>query len=216
MPLRALAHEIPYNIVSKMDEGSSKYMAWKLEYPQISGLENKKVEKSINKELSKTVKDFKKGLLEEAKKEYKEAEKSGVPFRQFEAQTVYSVHYSDCKVLSLTMDLYQYTGGAHGFTTRLAFNYNLETGKKLGYKDVLKDCPSYRDIIVNEIIRQIEADPDIYFPDAIDKLKGFTDEQPFYITKDGIVVYYGLYEIAPYASGIREFLIPYSAFKCCR
>ena len=216
LSLQAAADESSnINVISKTDEGSSKYIEWKLETPQIKGLQNRKVERSINKEFAKIVNDFKNRLTSEAKKSYKESEKEGFPFRKFVAQTVYSVHYLDNNTLSLTMDLYEFTGGAHGFTTRLAFNYDLKTGKKLGYQEILKGCPNYKDIIVNEIIKQIEANPDIYFEDAAETVRGFTDEQPFYITNDGIVVYYGLYEIAPYASGIREFLIPYSAFKCC-
>ncbi|TET09608.1 MAG: DUF3298 domain-containing protein [Candidatus Atribacteria bacterium] len=39
-----------------------------------------------------------------------------------------------------------------------------------------------------------------------------SEEQPFYLIEDGIVVYFGLYEIAPYASGIRYFKIPYFLF----
>ncbi|GAG31008.1 unnamed protein product, partial [marine sediment metagenome] len=42
--------------------------------------------------------------------------------------------------------------------------------------------------------------------------QSISEEQPFYLIEDGIVVYFGLYEIAPYTSGIRYFKIPYSLF----
>lgn len=110
--------------------------------------------------------------------------------------------------------MYQFTGGAHGFTTRLAFNYNLNSGKRIGYKDLFEPCVDYKNIIISEVSRRIEMNPQNYFDDALETVKKFTDEQPFYIKKRGIVVYYGLYEIAPYAAGIQEFFIPFSAFKC--
>lgn len=215
VPFQAFAHENSNpEVISRIDEGSNKYMTWKLEIPQIKGLENRKVEQSINSEFAETVISFKKELLAEAKKAYKEAKKSGYPFHPYEAVTTYAVHYLNKNLLSLTIDLYSYTGGAHGNTVRLAFNYDLKTGKKLGYKDIFKECVDYKKVIINEVTKKIMSNPGNYFPDAVETVKKFTDEQPFYITKDGIVVYYGLYEIAPYSSGIQEFFIPFSAFKC--
>jgi len=201
-------------VIGKVDKGSDKYMSWDLNTPQLTGLKNSKVEKSINKQLADTVSDFKKTLHDEAKKAYKESKKSKYPFRPFEAVAVYKVHLLNPKILSLTIDLYQYTGGAHGSTVKIAFNYDLKTGKELGYKDIFRNCVDYKKVIVDWVTRKIESNPENFFPDAIDTVKKFTDEQPFYITPDGIVVYYGLYEIAPYAAGIQEFPIPFSAFKC--
>lgn len=204
-------------VICKTDKGSDKYMSWNLAIPQLKCLKNPKVEKSINKDICDCINDFKKKLHAEAKKAYKESKGSKHEFRPFEIQTTYKVHLLTNNVLSLTVDKYQFTGGAHGFTTKVAFNYDLKTGKRIGYEDIFKNCPNYKDIIVDEIIKQIKRNPEYYFDDAIDTVKNFDpDKQPFYITKKGIVVYYGLYEIAPYASGIREFLIPFSAFKHCK
>lgn len=215
VPAQALAYNKTCpEVTSLTDQGSNKYMSWNLETPQIHGLKSPKVEKSINKELADTVKNFKKDILAQAKKAYKESKKSDYPFRPFEAQTIYKVHLLNRRILSLTIDMYSYTGGAHGNTVRAAFNYNLKTGRQLGYQDIFKKCANYKEIIVEHIVREIEKNPDNYFENAIETVKGFTDEQPFYITDKGIVVYYGLYEIAPYASGIQEFFIPFSAFKC--
>jgi hypothetical protein len=215
VPVQAFANKKACpEVTSLTDQGSNKYMSWNLETPQIHGLKSPKVEKSINKELAGTVKDFKKDILAQAKKAYKESKKPDYPFQPFEAQTVYKVHLLNKKMVSLTIDMYSYTGGAHGNTVRVAFNYNLKTGKQLGYQDIFKKCADYKDVIVQHITKEIEENPDNYFENAVETVKGFTDEQPFYITDKGIVVYYGLYEIAPYAAGIQEFFIPFSAFKC--
>lgn len=217
IPLQAaLAYEenIP-EITEQTDKGANKYMSWDLTVSQIKGLEDLKIQKNINKELLGTVNKIKKQMLRDAKKAYKESKKSEYPFRPFEMIANYDVHYLDSDIMSLTMDIYQYTGGAHGYTLKKAYNYNLKTGKKLSYQDVIKDCPNYKEILIEEITKQIKQNPDIYFENAVDTVKTFTDDQPFYITEKGIVVYYGLYEIAPYSSGIREFLIPFSLFNKC-
>ena len=215
IPVQGFAHEkCNPEVISKVDEGSNKYMSWNLTTPQLKGLANRKVERSINKEFTNTVKDFKKEVLKQAKEAYKESQENGFPFRPFEAFASYTVHLLNPKLLSLTMDLYEFTGGAHGMTYRKAWNYNLKTGKQLGYQDIFKECVDYKNTIINHVVKEIESNPEIYFEDAIETVKGFTDDQPFYITDQGIVVYYGLYEIAPYSSGIREFFIPFSAFRC--
>lgn len=214
IPFQGFAHgNSKPEIVSKVDEGSNKYMNWNLTTPQLKGLENRKVEKSINKQFKNDVNSFKKEVLKMAKEAYKESQETEYPFTPFEAYTAYDVHFLKPKLLSLTIDMYQFTGGAHGLTVRKAYNYNLETGKQLGYQDLFEDC-DYKSIIIARVSEEIQRNPEIYFDDALETVKKFTDDQPFYITKKGIVVYYGLYEIAPYAAGIREFFIPFSDCDC--
>ena len=43
--------------------------------------------------------------------------------------------------------------------------------------------------------------------------KGVNENQAYYLNRDGIIVYFQQYEIAPYSSGIREFKIPYGELK---
>jgi len=200
-------------VVTQVVKGENKFISWNLAIPQVRGLADGKVQKEINATFIKDQKAFRDDLEKQARKAYKEAQESGNPFRQFAAYTTYDTHYFSEKILSLTVDMYQYTGGAHGFTTRKAYNYNLETGAQITYKDIFGQKIDYASVIVNEVVSQIQARPEDFFPDAVETVKTFTDEQPFYLTNDGIVMYYGLYEIAPYASGIQEFLIPFSKFK---
>lgn len=200
-------------VMSKVDKGTDKYMTWNLSVPQVKDLESGKIEKKINQQIAGDINLFKKELHTEAKKAYKASKGEKYPYRPYEIQTVYSVHYFDKKIISLTVDKYQYTGGAHGSTVRQPYNYDLCSGKVLGYQDIFKEYPDYKTVIVNTISETIKQNPGDYFDDAIATVQGFSDNQPFYLTNDGIVVYYGQYEIAPYVAGIREFLIPYALFK---
>ncbi len=214
VPFQGFAHgKSNLEIVNKVDEGSNKYMNWNLNTPQLKGLEDRKIQKNINNQFKNDVNNFKKEVLTLAKEAYKGSQETGYPFNPFEADTAYDVHFLNPKLLSLTIDMYQFTGGAHGFTVRKAYNYDLKTGKQLGYEDLFPGC-DYKSIIIAEVSKEIKKNPEIYFDDALETVKKFTDDQPFYITKKGIVVYYGLYEIAPYAAGIREFFIPFSDCGC--
>lgn len=67
------------------------------------------------------------------------------------------------------------------------------------------------EILFREIERQIRQNPSLYFDDYEVLLRENFDEQNFYSTPGGLVVFYPQYSIAPYSSGIREFQFPYSA-----
>lgn len=79
-------------------------------------------------------------------------------------------------------------------------------------EDIFKKDFLYKDVINNEISRQIKKDPDRYFTGK-DGFNGINENQNFYIKNKKLVIYFELYEIAPYASGISEFVIPNKIIK---
>ncbi|KRQ87876.1 Peptidoglycan-N-acetylmuramic acid deacetylase PdaC [Caloramator mitchellensis] len=182
-----------------------------LDVPNIIGLKNLRIQRKINAMFIKDIFSFSRRIEKMALK----AQKDGVLRNPYEAYTRFKVAFNCNCILSIPVTFYEYTGGAHGNTVIKAYNLNLKNGKTLGYKDIFKKGFDYKTIIVNEIQRQIKENKnDIpYFDDALDTVAKFTDEQPFYITSEGLVVYYGLYELAPYVAGIQEFTIPYSLLK---
>lgn len=71
--------------------------------------------------------------------------------------------------------------------------------------------PDDKTYLLSEINTQIQTEPDFYFENAGELAEKTFRADRFYCTPEGIVIYYQQYDIAPYASGIPEFLIPYSA-----
>ena len=49
----------------------------------------------------------------------------------------------------------------------------------------------------------------MYFDDYFHLVRENFKPNNFYLVDEGIVIYYDLYDIAPYAAGIRTFLIPF-------
>ena len=115
-------------------------------------------------------------------------------------------------IISFYIDYYQFSGGAHGITNRIAYNVEKSTGNEIQLKDIFKDNYNYKDVINKEINRQISKDPDRYFTGK-DGFNGIDDNQNFYIKNNTVVIYFGLYAIAPYASGISEFIISNNLFE---
>ncbi|MDD4583391.1 MAG: RsiV family protein, partial [Eubacteriales bacterium] len=58
--------------------------------------------------------------------------------------------------------------------------------------------------VVNKIIKEIEGN-DSYFETAVETVNSYGGNFNFLINGDQIIVYFPLYEIAPYAAGIQGF-----------
>jgi hypothetical protein len=150
-------------------------------------------------------------LQTESEKYLQDAKEEGWEIRKYSATIYYIAHYQKDDLLSFSVFYYSYTLGAHGHTLQRAYNFNLLNGEEILLSDILKEKKNYVDIINQEIRKQIELNPQEYFSDW-SVFQSISEEHPFYLIEDGIVVYFGLYEIAPYSSGIRYFKIPYSLF----
>ena len=62
---------------------------------------------------------------------------------------------------------------------------------------MFKPGVDYKEIVNNFITEEINNNPEIYFK-GDEGFKRISENQSFYIDEDGIVIYFGLYEIAPY------------------
>ncbi len=95
-----------------------------------------------------------------------------------------------------------------------SYNYNLINGKKLKLSDMFKKDIDYKKIVNEYINHVISQNPDIYFQGE-DGFKGIKEDQSFYIENDAIVIYFSLYEIAPYYVGIPKFKMEFDKFPTC-
>ncbi|AOR23820.1 DUF3298 and DUF4163 domain-containing protein [Clostridium taeniosporum] len=112
---------------------------------------------------------------------------------------------------SLYMDIYSYTGGAHGNTLRNAYTIDNNTKDLLSLNNLFVNGYNYKKIINSEILKQITSNPENFFISS-KNFEGINDNANFYINGDNLVIYYQQYEIAPYCVGIPEFKIPLKLF----
>lgn len=181
-----------------------------LSIPQFTGLKNEQVQSAINEQFTKDAKALQDAMEPEARAFKKDCELGGYPFRPYALWSSCQKYYENGTVLSLYIDYYRYTGGAHGLTERRAYNYNLSTGEDLELKDLFQTGYDFRTVINEQIKKKIAAEPEYYFTGDM----GFKDinEKNFYIENNCLVFYFNQYEIAPYAAGIREFRVPLELF----
>ncbi|MCI9070508.1 DUF3298 and DUF4163 domain-containing protein [Clostridium sp.] len=194
-------------INDKIYKSKNNYLDINVIIPQLSETNNKEKENLINDEIINWTENWINEVKQIADEYFKD---NPAPLMPYQLYARYKVT-NNSDVISFYIDYYQFSGGAHGVTTRMAYNVDNLTGNKIQLKDMFKDNYNYKDIINKEINRQISKDPDRYFSGK-DGFNGIVDNQNFYVKNNTIVIYFGLYEIAPYASGISEFIIPNKLF----
>ena len=166
---------------------------------------NKDIEKYINDKIRKDIMEFYDKSKIEAKNYL-----SSLPNldEKFVANVDFEVKKNSDNILSINVRYYKYSGGAHGYYEDISYNLDMRSGKLLNLSELFKDGSDYKKVIDDEIRRQIEniIKNDKEY-EGVYQFNGIKPNNKFYIQDDNIVIYFDLYEIAPYAAGQPEFLI---------
>lgn len=145
--------------------------------------------------------------------DYMNAVKNDYPFHNYEVYAEYEITFNRGCVISLYFDKYEYTGGAHGMTVREGDSWNLLQGERITLEELYTgntDLKEYVTSIVNgQIEANIQAGNNYYFDNYKELVVENFNPRDFYLTEEGVVIFYQLYDIAPYSSGILTFTIPY-------
>jgi hypothetical protein len=165
-------------------------------YPEVDGLADPAIQDSINLAL--------KGIFTDARKDLTLANQTTVD-DSFSAKLLKNL-------LIIERDGYDYPyGAAHGMPIMDFFYIDIRTGVFYQLKDLFIEGSDYaakiNEMITDEINTQIAADQSSFFPDTF---LGIAKDQFFKLDKDSISIYFYPYDIAPYAAGFPEFLIPFS------
>jgi hypothetical protein len=194
-------------VTSRVVKEKTDIMETDLNIPVVSGQLETGVLAAINKRFEEDAMKLKQTLEAEVKDYAADCEAAGYPIRPYQLFTRYQQCSLNDDILSLYVDYYQYTGGAHGMTNRQAYNIDLKSGKLLSLAELFKPGYDYKAVIDKEISRQITLDPEPYFEGEMG-FKGIAPEHNYYLEGENLVIYFNQYEIAPYAAGICEFKIP--------
>ncbi len=132
----------------------------------------------------------------------------------FIADASYEIKKNSTDVVSLIIKYYKYSGGAHGYYEYVPYNIDMRSGEFLEISDLFKEGVDYKTIINKEINNQIKLLGNK--EENIEKIYDFysiKDNQKFYLQDKSIVIFFDLYEIAPYAAGIPEFPVEVENIK---
>lgn len=202
----------PVTVTTKSVQQNTDLINIDLKIPVVSGIKDQKIQNAINGQFEKDALDFREEIESLSVLGEQEAKNAGFPFRKFDATTAFKVAYNKNGLLSIPVEYYQFTGGAHGATEKRPYNYDLKTGRVITLGDIFKKGYNYKEAINKEVKRQIKEKNDLYFSQPGMEFQTIKENQPFYLVDDGLTVYFAQYEIAPYAAGIPEFKLPFTLF----
>lgn len=141
--------------------------------------------------------------------------KNDPPFHSYEFDMSYKITYnSDC-ITSLYLEQYSFMGGAHGATVRTSDTWDFSTGRQMQLGDFYSGVTDYEEGIRQWITYQISQilvnAPSTFFEDYVQRVHDSFKPESYYLSQDGLVFYFQQYDIAPYATGLPEFTLPYES-----
>lgn len=160
----------------------------------------------MNDEFEKNMKAGQDKFIREAKALFPEVDSSG----GWQQSLSYSVEYYSEELISLTGEVYSYTGGAHGNTQYVSSNYMIRDGRATPLKlssffkpgaDYMKVLSTYcvNDLLVKGAGWVVSAD-----------IKSFNEKDlgVFAVSPGGIKFAFAPYAVGPYAEGSYFVVVP--------
>ena len=130
---------------------------------------------------------------------------------------VSDVHILAGHYIAIDMSGYWYGGGAHGYPERNELLFDLETGKKIEFKDIFKGSEQeFKEIAATATRKVYEEEPELFFAEDEDAVYTQAYESAgieiSYVEygQDGITLIFYPYELGPFSSGFIEVPISYA------
>ena len=133
----------------------------------------------------------------------------------WKAKIAGSVSYEDKNVLTIAMNSYLFTGGAHGYTTRRFLNFDKRKGEEIENWELFKDQKHFKNFAETKFRIQENIPPN----HPINSTGFMFEQDKFYLpenigfTAEGLVLLYNQYEVASYADGAIELVLPYPEIR---
>lgn len=134
----------------------------------------------------------------------------GNAFMLYELETSMSILLHTESVVSMELNYYIFTGGAHGYNGTLFLNFDAKTGKMLQHKELFSNFEDVLAYAEKEFRSVYEIAPD----SSISAHGFWFENNQFHLpknvgfTKNAMLLQYNPYEIASYAEGAITLKIP--------
>ncbi|MEL7662048.1 DUF3298 domain-containing protein [Acetobacterium wieringae] len=129
------------------------------------------------------------------------------------------ISYYDNNLITITQNRFTYYGGPHGYNEKISHTFNLTTGQEINTKDFfsISDETLLRAKLTDEFSKKFNSTTtqngstsrysDVDLKDVNEKV--LTDAV-YTLTDDGLSVLFNQYDVASYATGQVEIIIPFS------
>ena len=119
--------------------------------------------------------------------------------------------YQSEEVITLSINTYEFKGGAHGNDKIKFLNLNANTGEVYKLNDIIDSSDGFKTLAKDHFLESIDADKEN------NQIEDYFFGKPFQLpenigfSEDGLVFLYNVYEVASYDQGYTEFVIPFDA-----
>ncbi len=118
------------------------------------------------------------------------------------------------RYVSIALEVYAFSGGAHGSTIIKTFNYDVKNRKFISLSDLYAGTPGYLSIVSDAAIAQLRQQQG---DTGIDGFSGMLADgaspkpenfEAFTFSDELITIYFQQYQVGPYALGIPKVTLP--------
>ncbi|MBE5923014.1 MAG: DUF3298 and DUF4163 domain-containing protein [Lachnospiraceae bacterium] len=194
-----LCHD-SYELIHLSDEA-------KAAYPALSDALD-----AFNKKQEEDSKESFSQIQSDAREWYDSADDKSTFYECYQEENI-EVLRADKHYLSVRVNFEDYMGGAHGTYGSGGYNFDVKSGKELELLDVITDIDGLRTVVKDKLFEKYgEYAEEFTDLDASisEYLTGKADQGcSWFITPDGIDVYFGIYMLGSYAAGTQTVSIMY-------
>lgn len=126
-----------------------------------------------------------------------------------------AILYRSEKLINIALRHNAFVGGAHGYAGKRSLLFDIESGVIILNKNLFNNPQAFTKFAESKFRDKykISANAAINDNGFMFESNVFQLPQTYFYTSKGFLLYYNVYEIASYAQGIFEVLIPYSEMK---
>ena len=161
------------------------------------------IEEAVNAYTKSEIKKYKREICGSTP----ESKIIGESWMNHEYFTKNKILYNAHGILSYSNYMYTFTGGAHGMNTTSCFVYDFYENQEIGINSIFEE--EYIDEVLALIKEQLALHQGA---ESID-MSYVNVTENFYVDNEGMHWIYNPYEIAPYAVGAIEVVLPYSKIE---
>jgi len=180
---------------------------------ELSKTINTNVEKAIVSALSTTDEEQKdlntylKGFNTEFVNFTKDFPDASEPVWELNIET--EITYQSEAIITIAISTYVFEGGAHGNDQIKFLNLDAKTGQPFSQSDLITNEKDFKTLAESYFLKSLEIE------NSDLKMEDYFFGEPFHLPEnigfsdDGLVLLYNVYEVASYAQGYTEFVIPF-------
>jgi len=153
--------------------------------------------------------------VKEFRDDYMEGESAGVTDVPWSIYYSYEIEYKSASLVSILFMGSNYCGGAHPSPVFYCVNFDLEKGRIVAVKDIFRKGSGYYEKLSALCIRElkkrnISSSSELINEGASSRAENF---ECFYLKSDALVILFPPYQVAPYAAGPQEVIIPFRSIR---